>query len=97
MSAGGNEIALKEPRGRDVVVYFYPKDDTPGCAEAARGIVVLGVASEDAESHRKFAAACHLPFALLGAPDREAMAAYGARNTKVSYGKRRVGVIRSTV
>ncbi len=107
--ADGNEVSLKDFRGRDVILYFYPKDDTPGCTKEAcgfrdawddlkdRGAVVLGVSADDADSHRRFASKHRIPFTLLSDPDRTVMRAYGAYGEKTLYGKTVVGVIRSTV
>jgi peroxiredoxin Q/BCP len=102
-------VKLSDFEGHDVVLYFYPKDDTPGCTKEAcgfrdawkelqkRGVVVLGVSADGAESHRKFRAKYKLPFPLLSDPDRKVMAKYGAYGEKTLYGKKTVGVIRSTV
>lgn len=107
--ADGNKVALKDLRGKDVIVYFYPKDDTPGCTKEAcgfrdlwgeiekTGAVVLGISPDDAESHRKFAEKYGLPFTLLSDPDRKVMTKYGAYGEKMMYGKKTTGVIRSTV
>ncbi|MGD9762929.1 MAG: thioredoxin-dependent thiol peroxidase [Candidatus Binatia bacterium] len=107
--ADGNPVSLRDFAGRDVIVYFYPKDDTPGCTKEAcgfrdgwktlqkMGVVVLGVSSDDAASHQKFAAKYRLPFALLSDPDRKVMEKYGAYGEKMMYGKKTTGVIRSTV
>ncbi|MDX1431855.1 MAG: peroxiredoxin [Gammaproteobacteria bacterium] len=107
--ADGDPVSLREFRGRDVVVYFYPKDDTPGCTKEAcgfrdlwkkiekTGAVVLGVSPDDAASHRKFAAKYRLPFTLLSDPDRKVMTRYEAYGEKTLYGKKSMGVIRSTV
>ncbi len=107
--AGGRKVALKDLKGRDVVLYFYPKDDTPGCTKEAcgfrdawkdlqkLGVAVLGVSPDDAASHAKFAAKYKLPFTLLSDPDKEVMAKYGAWGEKVMYGRKVTGVIRSTV
>lgn len=109
MDADGRKVALKDLRGKHVVVYFYPRDDTPGCTKEACGFrdlwreienldaVVLGVSPDDADSHRKFAAKYGLPFTLLCDPDREVMTRYGAYGEKMMYGKKTTGVIRSTV
>jgi peroxiredoxin Q/BCP len=106
---GGKPVALADYAGQDVVVYFYPKDDTPGCTKEAcgfrdawrelqkRGVVVLGISADDTASHAKFAAKYKLPFALLSDPDRKVMSKYGAWGEKVLYGKKTTGVIRSTV
>jgi peroxiredoxin Q/BCP len=107
--ADGNEVSLADFAGRHVILYFYPKDDTPGCTKEACGFrdewkaltklgaVVLGVSADDAASHRKFAAKYKLPFPLLSDPDRKVMTKYGAYGEKTLYGKKTVGVIRSTV
>ena len=106
---GGKKVALADYAGQDVILYFYPRDDTPGCTKEAcgfrdawrelqeRGAVVLGVSADDAASHAKFAAKYKLPFPLLSDPDRKVMTKYGAWGEKVLYGKKSVGVIRSTV
>ena len=107
--ADGNKVALKELRGKNVILYFYPKDDTPGCTKEAcgfrdlwgditkAGAVVLGVSADDAASHQKFVAKYKLPFTLLSDPERKVMETYGAWGEKMMYGKQVVGVIRSTV
>lgn len=107
--AAGEKVSLKDFAGRDVILYFYPRDDTPGCTKEACGFrdawdelralgaVVLGVSSDDADSHERFAAKYRLPFTLLSDPDQSVMAAYGAYGEKTMYGKKVVGVIRSTV
>lgn len=108
-SGEGKPVSLADFKGRHVVLYFYPADDTPGCTKEACGFrdawdelrelgaVVLGVSADDAESHRRFSAKYRLPFTLLSDPDREVMRAYGAWGEKTLYGKKTVGVIRSTV
>jgi len=105
----GKSVSLASLAGKDVVLYFYPRDDTPGCTKEAcgfrdlwkdigkTGTVVLGVSADSAESHKKFAAKYKLPFTLLSDPDRKTMKAYGAYGEKMMYGKKTVGVIRSTV
>lgn len=105
----GNPVSLKDFAGKDVILYFYPKDDTPGCTKEACGFrdswkdlqklgaVVLGVSADSAESHQKFTAKYKLPFPLLSDPDRKVMEKYGAWGEKMMYGKKTVGVIRSTV
>jgi thioredoxin-dependent peroxiredoxin len=107
--ADGNSVALKDFKGNNVVLYFYPKDDTPGCTKEAcgfrdlwadikkTGTVVLGVSADGAESHRKFKTKYKLPFTLLSDPDRAVMTKYGAYGEKMMYGRKTVGVIRSTV
>jgi len=105
----GNKVALKDLEGKNVVVYFYPKDDTPGCTKEAcgfrdlwgdiekTGAVVLGVSPDDGASHRKFVDKYQLPFTLLSDPDKKVMEKYGAFGEKNMYGKKTMGVIRSTV
>jgi thioredoxin-dependent peroxiredoxin len=105
----GEKVSLKDFAGRDVILYFYPRDDTPGCTKEACGFrdawdelrelgaVVLGVSADDADSHKRFAAKYRLPFTLLSDSDRSVMTAYGAYGEKTMYGKKVVGVIRSTV
>jgi len=105
----GAKVSLKDLAGKNVILYFYPKDDTPGCTKEACGFrdlwreitklntVVLGVSADDADSHRRFAAKYKLPFTLLSDPERKVMEKYGAYGAKMMYGKKTVGVIRSTV
>jgi peroxiredoxin Q/BCP len=105
----GKKVSLGDLRGKDVIVYFYPRDDTPGCTKEAcgfrdlwkeiqgQGAVVLGISPDDGTSHAKFAAKYRLPFPLLSDPDRKVMAKYGAYGEKVMYGKKTKGVIRSSV
>ena len=107
--AAGNKVALKDLRGHNVIVYFYPRDNTPGCTKEACGFrdlwqdiqkqdaVVLGISPDSAASHQKFATQYQLPFTLLCDPDKKVMAKYGAWGEKMMYGKKTVGVIRSTV
>jgi thioredoxin-dependent peroxiredoxin len=105
----GNKVALKDFKGKNVILYFYPKDDTPGCTKEACGFrdswteiqtldtVVLGVSADGQASHQKFTAKYGLSFPLLSDPDRKVMEKYGAYGEKVMYGKKTMGVIRSTV
>jgi peroxiredoxin Q/BCP len=107
--AEGRRVSLADFKGKDVIVYFYPKDDTPGCTKEAcgfrdlwkdlqkAGAVVLGVSADGPESHAAFSGKYRLPFTLLSDPDRKVMTAWGAYGEKVLYGKKTRGVIRSTV
>ena len=107
--ADGRQVSLRDFKGRHVILYFYPEDDTPGCTKEAcgfrdawddleaLGVAVLGVSADDAASHRRFASKYRLPFTLLSDPDRKVMRAYGAYGEKTMYGRKVVGVIRSTV
>lgn len=109
LDSDGNKVALKNFRGRHVIVYFYPRDDTPGCTKEACGFrdlqagldehdaVVIGISPDDADSHRKFADKYGLPFILLSDPDKKVMTKYGAYGEKMMYGRKTTGVIRSTV
>jgi len=104
----GNKVSLKDFKGKNVIVYFYPKDDTPGCTKEAcgfrdlwdeyqkRNIVVLGVSPDDGERHQKFIDKYDLPLTLLCDPDKKVMEKYGAWGEKMMYGKKMIGVIRST-
>jgi peroxiredoxin Q/BCP len=104
----GERVRLSALKGKIVALYFYPRDDTPGCtkeacsfrdswaAVKASGAVVLGISPDSAERHRKFKEKYGLPFALLADPGRETLKAYGAFGKKLMYGKEVEGVIRST-
>ena len=104
----GETVRLSDLRGKSVILYFYPKDDTPGCTTEAcefrdsydrfraQGIEVIGVSPDGAESHRKFKDKYELPFPLLADPDRSAAEAYGVWKEKKNYGKTTMGVDRST-
>jgi thioredoxin-dependent peroxiredoxin len=105
----GKTHSLEDYKGKTVVLYFYPKDDTPGCTKEAcgfrdlgaslkkAGAVVLGVSKDGVDSHNKFAAKYKLPFALLSDPQTEVMKKYGAFGKKIMYGKTVEETIRSTV
>ena len=105
----GKQVSLADYAGRDVILYFYPRDDTPGCTKEAcgfrdrwkqigkQGAVVLGVSPDGQEAHAKFAKKYALPFTLLSDPDRKVMTRYGAYGEKLMYGKKTKGVIRSSV
>ena len=104
----GNAVSLSDFRGRRVVLYFYPKDNTPGCTRQAcafagafaefeeRGVTVIGVSRDSVASHIKFAEKYNLPFILLADPEREAIEAYGVWQEKKLYGKVSFGVVRTT-
>jgi thioredoxin-dependent peroxiredoxin len=107
-SDAGEEVSLASLKGKPVVLYFYPKDDTPGCTTQACGIrdawgaferagaVVLGVSPDDQESHQKFKQKFDLPFTLLADTDHEVADAYGVWGEKTYAGKTYMGVLRST-
>ncbi|RZL29021.1 MAG: thioredoxin-dependent thiol peroxidase [Pedobacter sp.] len=104
----GNSVSLSEFKGKKVVLYFYPKDSTPGCtAEAcdfrdnyqglkAQGIEVLGVSIDDEKSHQKFITKYDLPFTLLADTDKAIVEAYGVWGEKSMYGKKYMGTNRTT-
>jgi thioredoxin-dependent peroxiredoxin len=105
----GNSVALAKLRGKWVVLYFYPRDDTPGCTKEAcnfrdnhgaieaAGAVVLGVSGDTTASHAKFAQKYSLPFPLLADEGNQVARAYGAWGEKKNYGKTYEGIIRSTM
>ena len=104
----GNMISLTDFRGKKVVLYFYPKDNTPGCTKQAcafagaysgfeeRGVVVIGVSKDSTASHQKFADKYNLPFILLSDPELTAIQAYEVWQEKKLYGKISMGVVRTT-
>jgi len=104
----GHKVSLKDFAGSPVAVYFYPADDTPGCTKEAcqfqdnlrafdrTGVAVVGISPDDAEKHRRFRSNYSLRFPLLSDPDHKVMERYGAWGEKTLYGKKTVGVIRST-
>ncbi len=106
--ASGALHKLSDYEGKYVILYFYPKDDTPGCTKEACSFrdlsaelqdlnaVILGVSPDGGESHSAFIEKYQLPFTLLSDPDKEVMASYGAWGEKNMYGKITTGVIRST-
>jgi peroxiredoxin Q/BCP len=105
----GKKHSLADYKGKTVVLYFYPKDNTPGCSKEACGfrdrapalkksdVVVLGVSRDSIDSHKRFAAGYKLPFTLLSDPKAEMMKKYRAFGKKMMYGKEVEGTIRSTV
>ena len=107
-SDAGETVTLSQFRGRPVVLYFYPRDDTPGCTKEAcafrdaydeylaRDAVILGVSRDTEESHTKFRAKYELPFTLLSDPDHEVAEAYGVWQEKKLYGRTSMGIVRST-
>ena len=107
-SSEGGEVSLEGLKGRTVVLYFYPKDDTPGCTREAcafrdsqaalkrMGVVVLGVSGDSVASHEKFKDKYKLNFPLLSDADKAVAKKYGAWGEKVLYGKKTTGMIRST-
>lgn len=108
MDKDGNTIRLSDFLGKKVVLYFYPKDNTPGCTRQAcafaasyeqfktQNIVVIGISKDSAASHLKFAQKYDLPFILLSDPELQAIQAYGVWQEKKLYGKVSMGVVRTT-
>ena len=104
----GNMVSLKDFLGKKVVLYFYPRDNTPGCTRQAcafagayedfgrLGAVVIGVSKDSTASHQRFAEKNNLPFILLSDPERSSIEAYGVWQEKKNYGKVSMGVVRST-
>ena len=104
----GNTVTLADFKGKKVVLYFYPKDNTPGCTRQAcafaglygefqkRGVEVIGISRDSVTSHVKFAEKYELPFVLLSDPGLEAIQAYGVWQEKKLYGKVSFGVVRTT-
>jgi peroxiredoxin Q/BCP len=107
-ASGGGEVALRDLRGKNVILYFYPADDTGGCTKEAcqfrdlfpnfggADAVILGVSPDDVASHDKFASKYSLPFTLLADPDHAVADAYGAWTQKSTFGKKFMGIERST-
>ena len=104
----GRDVSLSDFAGQKVVVYFYPKDNTPGCTRQAcafaaaydgfkaKNVVVIGVSRDSVASHEKFAQKYNLPFILLSDPELSAIQAYGVWQEKKLYGKVSMGVVRTT-
>ena len=108
LDKNGNLVSLSDFLGKKVVLYFYPKDNTPGCtrqacafgesyeAFQAKNTVVIGISKDSVASHQRFAEKYHLPFILLSDPELQAIQAYGVWQEKKLYGKVSMGVVRST-
>lgn len=104
----GKAVSLSDFRGRKTVVYFYPKDDTPGCTRQAcafagaytafqdQNVAVIGISKDSVASHQKFAEKYNLPFILLSDPELQAIQTYDVWHEKTLYGKKGMGVVRST-
>ena len=104
----GAEVSLSDFLGKKVVLYFYPKDNTPGCTRQAcafaaaysgfeeKGVAVIGISKDSASSHRNFAEKYNLPFVILSDPELKAINAYGVYKEKKLYGKVSMGVVRTT-
>ena len=105
----GNQVSLSDFAGKKVVLYFYPKDNTPGCSKQAcayrdtfsqfqeKGAVVIGISKDSVKAHTNFAAKYELPFLLLSDPELKAIQAYDVWHEKTMCGKTSMGVVRSTV
>ena len=105
----GVPVSLSDFKGKQVFIYFYPKDNTPGCTKQAIGFtelyaefaqqnaVILGISPDGAASHQKFIGLYDIPYPLLSDPDKTVMSQYGAWGKKMMYGKELTGTIRSTV
>ena len=108
MNQLGVNVSLSDFIGKKVVLYFYPKDNTPGCTRQAcafalnynnfeeKGVIVIGISKDSVASHSKFAQKYDLPFVLLSDPELQAIQAYGVWQEKKLYGKTSMGVVRST-
>ncbi len=104
----GNVISLKELKGKKIILYFYPKDNTPGCTKEAcnlrdnykeltdKGFEVIGVSADSEKSHQGFISKFELPFNLISDTDKTVLQAYGAWGLKKNYGKEYMGIIRKT-
>lgn len=104
----GNTVKLSDFKGNNLVIYFYPKDDTPGCTAQAcnlrdnyhalkkAGYEILGVSADDEKSHRKFIAKYDLPFRLIADTDKKINEAFGVWKEKSMYGKKYMGTVRTT-
>lgn len=104
----GNEVSLSDFKNKKVVLYFYPRDNTPGCTKQAcafrdryeqfteKDVAVIGISKDSVKSHSNFATKHELPFVLLSDPDLEAIKAYDVWQEKKLYGKTSMGVVRTT-
>lgn len=108
LNQNGEEISLSQYRGQKVILYFYPKDNTPGCTKQAcgfaqlypdfneKGAIILGVSKDSVKSHKKFQEKYQLPFTLLSDPELQVIQAYDVWKEKNMYGKKVMGVVRTT-
>ncbi|MBQ2818091.1 MAG: thioredoxin-dependent thiol peroxidase [Clostridia bacterium] len=108
LDKNGEKVSLKDYLGKKVVLYFYPKDNTPGCTRQAcafarnhgafieKNVIVIGISKDSVSSHLKFAEKYELPFILLSDPELEAIKAYDVWQEKKLYGKVSMGVVRTT-
>lgn len=108
LDQNNQEVSLSQYRGQKVILYFYPRDNTPGCTKQAcgfaerypqfqeKGAVVLGVSKDSVASHKKFETKYELPFTLISDPDLVAIQAYDVWKEKNMYGKKVMGVVRTT-
>jgi peroxiredoxin Q/BCP len=108
-SSHGGTVSLKDLRGKQVVLYFYPKDDTPGCTREAcsfrdnlarvtrKGAVLFGVSADSLASHKKFSEKYELPFPLLSDESKEMLKAYGVWKEQSFMGRKYMGIVRTTV
>ncbi|GAB4366648.1 MAG: thioredoxin-dependent thiol peroxidase [Spirochaetales bacterium] len=108
VDADGKEVSLSEFAGKKKVIYFYPKDDTPGCTKEAcgfrdvysqitgKGAVVIGISADPVEKHARFRDKYQLPFVLLSDPEKKVIEDFGALGEKKMYGKTYLGILRST-
>ncbi|MFV0516047.1 MAG: thioredoxin-dependent thiol peroxidase [Aminipila sp.] len=104
----GKEVALSDFKGRKVILYFYPKDNTPGCTKQAcgfaqlyphfteKGVEIIGISKDTVSSHLKFSEKHQLPFTILADPELEAIQAYDVWQEKNNYGKKTMGIVRTT-
>lgn len=108
LDQNGKEVSLEEFKGKKVILYFYPKDNTPGCTKQAcgfanlypqfqeKGAIVIGISKDSVASHKKFEEKYQLPFILLSNPTLDVIEKYGVWQEKNMYGKKVMGVVRST-